>query len=173
MLKILKSADPAEVAELGIEGHPALASSLGTDVKWNFVKTDVFDMAVDPGIQASYYDSCSTDGGSHGQVYGNLPLLFGINASDSVSVVPTAGVSYGCTSRVSLFGTSASGAALMRGLMIRAGLGLDFRVTPKFGLHPEVTYLKYVGSDSKPAISWVVVGVGFSFGALPHPGGGP
>jgi hypothetical protein len=158
-----------ERVDIGVRvGH---ASSVGVDVKWNFVKTDAFDMAVAPGIQAWYYDSCSADGGSHGQVYGNLPLLFGINASDWVSIVPTAGISYGCTSRVTLFGTSASDAARISGPMIRAGLGVDFRISPKVGLHPELTYLKYIGADSKPAISWMVVGLGLNFGALPQPGG--
>ena len=153
---------------LDIGVHVALATSLGADVKWNFVKTDVFDMAVAPSVQAFYYDSCSPDGGSHGQVYGNLPLLFGFNVSDSVSIVPTAGITYGCPSRVTLFGNSPAGGADIRGVMLRGGLGVEFRVTPKLGLHPELTSLRYAGSGSKPAISWLVFGLGLNLGALPH-----
>jgi len=155
-----------DTLDIGIRA--ALASTLGVDIKWNFIKTDVFDMAFDPSIQASYYDSCSSDGGSHGQVYGNLPLLFGINVSDSVSVVPTAGITYGCASRVTLFGHSPSESADTRGVMLRGGLGVEVRVSPKFGLHPEITSLTYVGSDSKPAVSWLVFGLGFNLGALPQ-----
>ena len=159
----------ADTLDIGI--RVAHASSLGADVKWNFVKTDVFDMAVDPSIQAWFYDSCSTDGGSHGQVYANLPLLFGINVSDSVSIVPTAGITYGCASRETLFGNSPSDAANIRGVMIRGGLGVEFRQSSKFGFHPELTYLRYVGADTEPAISWVVFGFGLNFGALPQWGG--
>jgi hypothetical protein len=158
-----------DTLDIGI--RVAYASSLGADVKWNFVKTDVFDMAVDPGIQAWFYDACSIDGGSDGQVYGNLPLLVGINVNDSVSVVPTVGITYGCASRETLFGKSPSDAANTRGVMLRGGLGIEFRVSPKVGLHPELTLLRYLGSDSKPAISWVVFGLGFNFGALPQWGG--
>lgn len=149
----------------------AHVSSLGLDVKWNFVKTDLFDMAVDPSIQVWYFDSCSTDGDPHAQVYGNLPLLFGINVNDSLSIVPTLGITYGCASRTTLFGNSPSDDANIRGVMGRGGLGLEFRVSHRFGLHPELTYLRYLGPDSKPAISWMVFGLGLNFGALPQWGG--
>ena len=158
------------VDTLDVGFRVAYANSLGADVKWNFVKTDIFDMAFAPGIQAWYYDSCSADGGTHGQVYANLPLLFGFNLNESVSFVPTAGITYGCTARITLFGNTPSDRADIRGVMVRGGLGVEFRLSPRFALHPEVTYLNYVDSDSRPAISWLVFGLGLNFGSLPELG---
>lgn len=158
-----------DTVDVGI--RVALLSSLGADVKWNFVRTDVFDMAVDPSIQAAWWDACTTDDEPHGQVYGNLPLLLGINATDALSIVPTVGVTYGCTQATRAFPSSPVSEARIRGWMLRVGWGLDFRVTPKLAFHPEVTYLSYLGSNSEPAISWLAVGLGVRFGALPHQGG--
>src|SRR6478736_2620588 len=55
-------------------------SSLGADVKWNFLKSDVFDLAIDPGFQVLHIGSNS--GSSSGsastsftEFYGHVPLL--------------------------------------------------------------------------------------------------
>ena len=56
--------------------------------------------------------------------------------------------------------------------MARAGFGLDFRIKPKFGMHPELTYLRYFDAGSQPAASWFLFGLGFNFGALPDLGPG-
>lgn len=153
-----------DTVDVGV--HLALLSSLGADVKWNFVKTDSFDMAIDPGLQAWYSDSCSPGGRSRGQLFGYLPLVFGVNASDVVTLVPTAGIAYGCmSSPPTRFGSDAAAA---RGLVMRVGFGLDVRLTPRFGFHPELTYLRYLGLDSQPTLSWVALGLGFNFGSLPQ-----
>jgi hypothetical protein len=54
--------------------------------------------------------------------------------------------------------------------MFRGGLGFNFRVTPKFAIQPELTYLKFLNKDTDPSISWVIFGIGFNFGALPQYG---
>jgi hypothetical protein len=63
-------------------------SAIGADVKWNFIKGDTFDMAAVPGFQVFHF---STNNVGITQFWGNLPLLFGINVSDSVTIVPSVG----------------------------------------------------------------------------------
>jgi hypothetical protein len=146
-------------------------TSLGADVKWNFIKSDVFDMAVDPGFQVFHIGASS--GGttsSFTEFYGHLPLIFGINVAESVSIVPTAGITYGLSSASANGGDGSSAAASIDGIMLRAGLGFNFRISPKFAMHPEATYLKFLNKDTEPKISWVVFGLGFNFGSLPEYG---
>jgi hypothetical protein len=146
-------------------------SSFGADVKWNFIKSDVFDMAIDPGFQVFHIGASSGgETSSFTQLYGHLPLIFGINVADSVTIVPTAGVTYGNSSATVTNGNDSSDAASIDGLMFRGGLGFNFRISPKFAMQPEVTYLKYLNKDTDPAISWVIFGLGFNFGNLPHYG---
>jgi len=140
-------------------------SSLGADVKWNFLKSEVFDMAIDPGVQAFYYSAGDT---SLGVVYLNAPLLFGINLGDSVSIVPTLGVSYGIASASVDTGDARDSATGSSGVMLRPGLGFDFRVSQKFAIHPEITFLKTLKDDDSALL--YVFGIGFNFGNLPKYG---
>lgn len=144
-------------------------SSFGADVKWNFIKSDVFDMAIDPGFQLLH---ASTGGVAYTESYVHAPLILGINAADTVTIVPTVGVTYGFSS-ATVSGDGASAAASIDGLMFRGGLGFNFRISPKFAMQPEVTYLKWLNKAEDPDISWVVFGLGFNFGNLPTYGAKP
>jgi len=156
---------------LDIGARVANMSSFGADVKWNFIKTDMFDLAIDPGFQVLHIGASSGgETASFTEVYGHFPLIFGINVADSVTIVPTAGLTLGSASGASATGTGLSGASAISGPMLRAGLGFNFRITPKFAMQPEFTYLKVLNKDTDPAISWVIFGLGFNFGALPEYG---
>jgi hypothetical protein len=156
---------------LDIGARLANLTSLGVDVKWNFIKSEAFDLAFDPGFQIFHLSTSSNNStGSYTQMYGHVPLIFGINVADSVSIVPTAGITYGSSSATANNGDGASAAASIDGLMFRGGLGFNFRVSPKFAIHPEVTYLKYLNKTEDPSISWVIFGLGFNFGNLPQYG---
>ena len=50
------------------------------------------------------------------------------------------------------------------GLFARFGIGFDFRLSPPFALHPEVTAMRSFGDD--PDLIYMA-GFGFSFGHLP------
>lgn len=161
------------IDSLDVGVRVANLTSLGADVKWNFIKSDVFDMAIDPGFQLFHIGSSGSSGSStatssYTQLYGNLPLLFGINLSDSVSIVPTAGIIYGHSSASVNSGDGSSAAASIDGVMIRGGLGFNFRISPKFAMHPEITYLKALNKSTDPSVSWLLFGLGFNFGALPE-----
>jgi hypothetical protein len=139
-------------------------SSLGADVKWNFIKSDVFDMAVVPGFQAFYFSSNNT---GFTQFYGNLPLLFGINVADTVSLVPSAGVTYSLSSGSADDNSGNSAAFSEGGVWLRGGLGFNFRISPKFAIHPEVTFLKNLPDDNEVDALLYIFGLGFNFGTLP------
>jgi hypothetical protein len=157
----------ADTVDIG--ARIANLSSLGADVKWNFIKSDVFDMAIDPGFQ--FFHLATTSNGadaSYSIIYLNAPLMFGINVSDAVSIVPTIGVTYGWASAtVNTTDTRDSGSGTT-GVLLRPGIGFDFRIGQKFAIHPEITFLKTLKSD--PSTLIYLFGIGFNFGNLPHYG---
>lgn len=148
-------------------------SSVGADVKWNFLRTEGFDMAIVPGFQV-FHIGGSTAGTTSGytQFYGNLPLVLGVNLAESISIVPTAGVTYGYNSATTVTDDS-SAAASIDGLIVRAGLGLNFRISPKFAMHPEVTMLQFLNAENEPKVRLFIFGLGFNFGNLPKFGAEP
>lgn len=161
----------ADTVDIG--ARIANLSSLGADVKWNFLKSESFDMAIDPGFQGFYYSASS--GGqdtSIGVIYLNAPLMLGINLGDSVSIVPTVGVSYGIATASTNGSAGRDSATGSSGIMLRPGLGFDFRLSERFAIHPEVTFLKTLkGSDEDSSLLYVF-GLGFNFGNLPKYGAG-
>jgi hypothetical protein len=138
-------------------------SSIGADVKWNFIKSDSFDMAAVPGFQVFHF---SVNDNGYTQFYGNLPLLFGINVGDSVTLVPSAGVTYSLGS-ATVDSDSNSAAYSDGGLWLRGGIGFNFRISPKFAMHPEITFLKNIPADNEVDTLLYVFGLGFNFGSLP------
>jgi len=136
-------------------------SSLGADMKYNFVKSKFFDAAIDPGFQ---WFNVGVN-----VVHLHLPLLLAVNASKAVSIVLTPGIIYGTSSNNTVdndlqraFGTT--------GLIGRAGIGLDLRFTPKFAVHPEVTFMRAFARDTTlntDATMTYMFGIGFNFGHLP------
>lgn len=141
-------------------------TSLGADVKYNFLRDETIDLAVDPGVQWLFVGF---------NVYHlHLPLLVGWNLSDNVSLVLTPGIMYGVSNHDT--GNSDVDREIDQllttdGLYGRAGLGVNFRITPKFALHPEVTFLRSFKGDARDsyvsgAMSYMF-GIGFNFGNLP------
>ena len=156
----------ADTVDIGV--RLANMTSLGADVKWNFIKGDTFDMAAVPGFQVFHIGS-SGGGATAGytQFYANLPLVFGINLSDAVTIVPTAGVTYGLNSATVVSEDDSSAASSVDGMMLRGGLGFNFRISPKFAMHPEITMLKFLNKDEHPSVTLFLFGLGFNFGNLP------
>jgi hypothetical protein len=153
----------ADQLDMGVRA--ANMSSIGADLKWNFIKSEVFDMAIDPGFQ---FASLTVGEVSTTLIYSHVPLLLGINAGETLTIVPTVGVSHGFAT-TSVAQDSASGST---GLMARFGLGLDIRVGKRFALHPEFTALKIVDDESGDEGLIYFMGLGFNFGNLPNYGAG-
>lgn len=142
-------------------------SSLGGELKWNPVRSRVFDAAINPSFQffqLSATDSSGTDTGFR-VIYFHVPLLLGLNLSKSITLVASPGVSYGVASAsITDSSSDRSQASGTTGIMARAGLGIDLRVSPSFALHPEVTLLH---SFREGDTNLYMFGLGFNFGTLP------
>lgn len=153
-----------------IGARVANMTSLGADFKWNFVKSQMFDAAIDPGFQFFKVTTSSVDANgnsvdaSTNVVYLHGPFLLALNAGEAFSVVLTPGVTYGVISTSVNADKGIGVAQTTKGAMGRIGIGFDFRVFDSFALHPEVTFLQSFGSPSRLLY---IYGLGFNFGHLP------
>jgi hypothetical protein len=137
-------------------------SSLQGDVKINFLKSQVFDMAVAPGVQGAYVGTINTGNGSTslGLVYLNLPLILGINFSHATTLVLTPGFTYLLATASVDNGSGSSAYASGSAPLARMGVGFNARIGNVLAIQPEVTLLK--GFNSADATIWNF-GVGFAF----------
>jgi hypothetical protein len=149
----------ADEVDFGV--RVANLSSLGGDVKWNFVKGDV-DIAIDPGLQ---WFGVFTNNGSVNLFYFHGPLLVGINASDDVAVVLTPGFVYALAVGSISNSSGQSGVFSGGGALARLGLGLNLRLGKTFAIMPEVTAMKGF-NDAESLL--LVGGLGFKIGAQPY-----
>jgi hypothetical protein len=95
-----------------------------------------------------------------------VPVLVGLNVSRAVSLVFTPGVTWGFVSGGLTSNSSGTQqASATTGALGRFGLGADFRITPGFALHPEITFLRGLGSENTIIY---MAGLGLNFGAMPN-----
>jgi hypothetical protein len=147
--------------ELDFGARIANMTSLGGDVKWNFVRTPLFDVAVDPGVQ--WYNVTINDTSSN-VFYLHGPLLLGVNVAEPVSIVLSPGVTYAIASTTIETTEDDQVATTSDGVMGRLGVGFDFRISKSFALHPEVTFMKSFRDDG---LLLYMIGLGLNFGSLP------
>jgi hypothetical protein len=157
--------------QLDLGARVANMTSLGLDIKWNFLKSEVFDVAIDPGFQFFQVSATTLDSSgrsvsaSTNVVYLHGPLLLGLNAGKMFSVVLTPGVTYGLLSADINSSEGVGAAQTTSGLLGRLGIGLDFRIFDSFAIHPEVTFMKSFDDSSDNLL--YIFGLGFNFGHLP------
>lgn len=135
---------------------------LGTDVKWNFVRSELVDLAIDPGLQARTVLAWN-QGTPGGALLVNLPLMVGLNLARTVTVVFLGGPAAGLATRGRTAGPRVLDEA-PRGPAVHAGLGVQLRASRGFALHPEIGAMRFFSSTEDLV---VVFGVGFTFGSLP------
>jgi hypothetical protein len=152
------------VDRLDVGLRVANMSSLGADLKLNFLKSESFDMAVAPGGQwFTMSVSAGNSSSSVNVVYLHAPLVLGLNLSPDATLVATPGVSYAyASSNTSGDGTKA--AATSDGVLGRFGIGFQYRITQGFAIHPEVTFMKHLGDNG---YLLYLLGFGFNFGRIP------
>lgn len=138
-------------------------SGLGADLKWNFLRSRGFDLAIDPGFQIYLWGvSSSSDASSFVIGYAHLPLLLGFNFGESVTLLLSPGFSWGFGSLSNSEGTT----GFASGALARFGVGANFRLTRGFALQPEVTFLKPFEQFSDSGV-FITFGIGLQFGAMP------
>ena len=135
-------------------------STLGGDVKWNFVRSHRVDVAIDPGIQMMVSPVLGT---TAFVTYFNAPVLFGFNVTRKVTLVPTVGLTYSVSSDA-LPGTDIRSASGTTGGLARLGFGVNLHLRDRFSIQPEVTYLRNFDTATR---AFVIFGIGMSFGKLP------
>jgi hypothetical protein len=152
----------ADGFELGARASNLTSAAI--DGKIRLLKGTV-DLAVDPGLQFYYLSFSSGNSSASAAVfYFHVPLLVGINLSQAISLVVTPGFVYGLATATVNSTNNTQNAAGSTGVMARAGIGMDFRVTKKLALHPEVTFMK--GFQDQEALLYIF-GLGFNIGAQP------
>lgn len=157
----------ADTVDIGLR-VPNL-DSLGFDVKWNFYRSQGFDLAIDPMAQAMYF---SIDDTKLFISYFNIPIIAGINVTDSAVIVLTGGFSaaYASASVTNTDSAEANGG----GIGAMGALGVQFRVGEKLALHPAVSVTRFfTGPAGDGDALSIVFGFGFNFGKLPIYGSPP
>lgn len=105
------------------------------------------------------------NGTTVGVAYFHMPVLVGLNVSKSVSIVASPGFVYALTSAsVTSGGNTSTVTGGVSGFLGRLGAGVNFRVSKKFSVQPELTFMR--AFDSSSALMWMG-GVGFNIGAQP------
>ncbi|WP_437319366.1 hypothetical protein [Sorangium sp. So ce385] len=137
---------------IDLGAHIHSLGTVGLDLKVNPVR-GVFDLAVDPGAQFSFFQGPI--------IYMHAPVMLGVNPADWLSIVVTPGISYG----IVMDPIKEKEKALLAadGLLLRGSLGLQLRSERGVAFHPELTMLK---SLEGPELSFNF-GIGVNDGALP------
>jgi hypothetical protein len=153
----------ADRVDVGV--RVANLSSLGADVKWNFLKSSSFDMAIMPGAQFFYISTTGTGGTSNSVFlfYGHVPLLLGVNLGETATLVFSPGAVFVAGSSATSTDTREA-AFSSTGVWGRFGFGVNIRASEKFAVQPEVTGMRAF-TDAEAMM--ILFGVGFSFGTLP------
>jgi hypothetical protein len=135
---------------------------VAADVKIRLLKGQL-DLAVDPGLQGFYF---SAGDASLGVLYLHVPLLVGLNLSKAVSLVASPGFAYAIatTTLDDGNGNNTQQVAGTSGIMGRLGLGVNVRLSKKFSIQPELTFMK--AFQNTDALMYVF-GLGFNIGAQP------
>lgn len=128
------------------------------DIKWNAIRTRYFDFAIDGGVEALPET-----------VYVDVPALFGINLGEVVSLLPNAGFTLGQGNQPTLssIDTYDNGTKPRRPagyVLLRAGMGAQFRLAPGFAVVPELTYVGPLDGGKHGTSEYVAFGLGFVFG---------
>lgn len=151
--------------DMDVGFRAANTSALGFDFKYNFLRSESFDVAIDPGVQWLNV--------GFNVFHLHAPVLLGVNLSPHMTIVATPGIMYGVTSVSSgdeELDSELNQVLSAAGLYGRLGVGIDFRFSQKFAIHPEITFLRGFQKDEDSTIENAMTymfGIGFNFGNLP------
>ena len=152
---------PAYVARIGAAdmfdlGFKASASgSFGADFKIQLVRTDVFDLALDPGFTVPFIFSFT---------YVNLPVLFSLNFGEMTTLTLYPKASYWA-----VFNNDIDTA--IDGFFVGGGMNFQIRVGERFAITPGFEWMRSVEEyDEEGTVTFLNFGVGFSFGSMPQYG---
>jgi hypothetical protein len=145
--------------DAGVRTNFAAAAA---DVKWNAIRSKHFDVALDGGVEVLPET-----------FYVDMPLLFGVNLSDAVSLLPNTGITLGEGNQPTMDGSDTYDNGLRPRrpagrILIRAGMGAQLRLTPRFAVVPEFTYLGPLDGGIHGTSEYFAFGIGFCLGPQPY-----
>ncbi|MBI2897217.1 MAG: hypothetical protein HYY06_26910 [Deltaproteobacteria bacterium] len=141
----------ADMLDLGFKA--STAGSFGADFKIQLVRTDAFDLAIDPGFSMPFVFAFT---------YINMPVLFSLNFGEMTTLTLYPKASYWV-----VFNEDIDTAA--NGFFVGGGANFQIRVSDRFAITPGFEWTRSVaGMDEGEAITFFNFGVGFSFGSFPE-----
>lgn len=156
--------------ELGLKSR--FLGDVGIDCKWGLLRSRYFDVALMPtvrvnalalGSESSSDDEYSTDLQPGAAM--DMGIIADINFSRSVSLVPHGVVA----ESVGSWNTSATTDATFS---YGGGVGLNWRMSPRMSLQPDIAFLRVPGTDTPGsdglAATFLFVGVGVVVGPTPE-----
>ncbi len=130
------------------------------DLKYNFLRTKYFDMAIDPAV------SWGPDAfGREPEFMGHLPLMLGFNVSPRVTLMAQGGPTLGIFEEHS-FGQYSAPQYLA--VMATAGGAAQIRVLDWLYLQPEFSINYGVYDAVQGTLYWPNIGIGVGFGRQPQ-----
>jgi hypothetical protein len=144
-------------------------------IKYQFLRGPL-DIAVAPAaswisFSASSDTGSGTDKSSFSIVYLHAPLLFGYNASDTVTIGFGPKFLYAIASGSASDSGGAKASATNTGAMVGGFINLPLRIGNAFWIAPEINVYKPIGSDVS-GLLWQG-GLAFLFGGPPRANPGP
>jgi len=136
--------------------HGDLPGSFGVDGKWNAVRTGPFDLAFMARVTASLLNTQPVNGpyrderGAGGFLH--LPILLGFNVDQLTFVL-----SPGSVTLLNAQGRLTQG--------VRGGAAVQLRITSRFALQPEVSWMREVAGPTD--MGYVALGLGIIVVNLP------
>jgi hypothetical protein len=133
-------------------------ASIAGDIKWNAIRTRYFDLALDGGVEIMPET-----------FYVDMPVMLGINVSEAISILPNTGITLGEGTQPSMSANQTYDDGLhdrppAGRLLIRAGIGTQFRFSPTFAVEPEFTYVGPADGGEHGTSEYFAAGIGFCFG---------
>jgi hypothetical protein len=97
-----------------------------------------------------------------------MPVMLGINVSEAISILPNTGITLGEGTQPSMDVRQSYDDGLDRPpagrLLVRAGIGAQFRFSPTFAVEPEFTYVGPADGGKHGTSEYFAAGIGFCFG---------
>lgn len=137
---------------LDIGGKFSASGTIGFDFKLQLVRSDAFDLAIDPGL--SFISTVT---------YWNLPILISLNFGQSVTLTLAPKASY----LLVLAGDAGGDEFLLDGLFLGGGANFQFRAGKSVAITPGFDWQTLV-TEADGRLSFFSFGLGVSFGGMPQ-----
>ncbi|MBX3199255.1 MAG: hypothetical protein KF894_14075 [Labilithrix sp.] len=139
--------------------HTYAFGVVGGDMKWNFLRSAHVDLGLSPRLSFALGSTRARERReadvAAGGMFGHMPAMLGINLGPTTLVVSPGGALH-----VDTYGRATVG--------WRAGVGVQIRLTKRFALQPEATYMNDLAGPANMEVA--TAGLGLLIDGLPSYG---